>query len=368
MKDRFNKNLILLVIALFGLFGAKGQNAQRTPLVYLYCAAESDFDKQEGGYTLPWYIRQMKQKDFSVLDTGGVYRDVLTGYGGAVFVDERDSTIILTHFATETETTDVLDILADIQIAGVDWLAWPVYKIADVMRDSQSAQEMRMYGMQYPSARKFYQMVKERWPDFNIENTGHSLGGNLTQLISYEYGIVGVTFDPAGIGVSVHLDSLKKDNARYITNYKICKSLISSAVTTGQRVGKTVTIYPSDGKSLWGTKAHGLMEIYTMAMNKETGYFKTLDEVSKEIWRNNGSIRELQVEDKYKPVLEDVKVRDKFGTYDEYLVYMKAKYGEADKDVFPDKPEQSENRVNKILRLLKETDLLKIGSDKFLNR
>ncbi|MCM1531214.1 MAG: hypothetical protein NC048_06680 [Bacteroides sp.] len=363
MKNRVYRRAFLFLAFLHCWLGAVGQDGPRTPLDYLYCAAESTLDKAKDAYSLPWYIRQVRREDFSALDANGFYRDALTGYGGAVFIDKRDNTVILTHFATETASTDILDILADARIAGVEWLSWPVHKVAEVVRDSQSVREMRAFGTQYPSARRFYQMVREHWKGFRIENTGHSLGGNLTQLISYEYGITGVTFDPAGIGVSVTLDPAKKENARYVTNYKICRSLISAASTTGQRIGKTVTIYPSDGNKLSGTMAHGLIDIYNLAMNKNTGYFKTLEEVAETLWKNNGSVMEWRLTEKYKPTLVEVKVREKFGSYGEYLAYMRAEYEETE-DSLPAAGEQPEKRISKILRLLKETDLLQMGGER----
>lgn len=357
---------LVLFFCLLSLGKLYGQVGHRTPQDYLFCAAQSGSDMAESAYSLPWYLKKMTQTDFSFLDEEGFYKDVLTGYGGAVFMDLRDSTIVIGHFATEKPSfANMMDIVADVQLAGVDLITRPLSKVAGFVRDSQTAAEMQVFGLQYPSARGLYQRVRERWPRLAIENTGHSLGGSLTQLISYEYGIVGVTFDPAGIGLSVQLDTLKKENVWCITNYKIYHSLVSASVTTGMLIGRTVTIYPSDGKTIVGTQAHGLMEIYNMAINKETGYFKTLEEVSADIWKNDGYLTEMGINEKLRPDLIKTSVREKFSTYENFLMYMYEEYGAEEETGYSVPIKQKpESRKQKVFRLLRETDLLRMIGNK----
>lgn len=365
-------NLIRILVLLCCVAGGErlyGQAGIRTPRDYLYCAAQSGSDMADSIYEMPRYLQKITRVDLPILDESGFYKDILTGYGGAVFMDLRDSTVVIGHFATGAPSlANMMDIVADVQIAGVDLPVQPLSKVIGVIRDTQDAQEIMAFGLQYTSACKLYQRVRERWPGLVVENTGHSLGGNLTQLISYKYGIVGVTFDPAGIGQNTHLDTTQKENAKNITNYKIHNSLVSTSVTTGLLIGKTVTIYPSDGKTIVGTQAHGLMEIYDMAMNKETGYFKTLNEITALIWKNEGYVTEIGMNG-YKPGLIRVNVREKFATYEDFMAYMQERYGakiEMKEYQIPVK-RQPENRMQKIFRLLRETDLLQMGESIITN-
>ncbi|MDR2979144.1 MAG: hypothetical protein LBV02_01680 [Bacteroidales bacterium] len=259
------------------------------------------------------------------LNNSGFYEDFLTGYAGAVFMDVRDSTLIISHRATELAgfKSDIRDLAADAQIAGSNMLNKIITSIAKKFRPAEEVNEMLEIGLQYPSAKKLYEAVKQQFPENNIEQTGHSLGGSTTQLLAYEFGTKGVTFDPAGVGNKIYLDSAKRENIKNIVNYKVHKSLVSSSVTTGKNIGMVIEIYPIDEGKFSATKAHGLFEIYTQALNHETGYFKTFDEVARELWDNNGYISEIAISGILIPAKAQVKIQDKFQTYDEYKVYLK---------------------------------------------
>ena len=322
----FGSVLILLFMA--GSVWGQNNNAVRTPKDYLFCA-DGAYDRKKlepTSDTLPLrpeYLKKLTSNELRIL-YHGYYKDILTGYAGAVFMDTRDSTIIIAHRGTELagKKSDIRDIAADAQISGSNILNKIITTIAKKFRPAEEVDEMIEIGLQYPSAKKLVEAVKRQFPNSTIEQTGHSLGGSITQLIAYEFGTKGITFDPAGVGHRIYLDTAKRDNVKNITNYKIHQSLVSSSATTGKNIGKIITIYPTDGEKMIATKAHGLFEIYNQALNHNTGYFKTFDEVAQELWENNGTISEIELIG-LKPTVVQTKIQDKFETYSQYKEYLK---------------------------------------------
>ena len=320
-------------LSMMGYIWAQNNESEiRTPKDYIFCA-DGAYDRNRITQTndvlpkLPGYFKRLTNKELPILNKDGFYEDFLTGYAGAVFMDMRDSTIIITHRATELKgfKSDVRDIAADAQISGFNVFSNFIAEAAKILRPEEEVNEMLEIGLQYPSAKKLVEFVKRYFPENNIEQTGHSLGGNITQLLAYEFGTKGVTFDPAGIGNNIYLDTAKKENAKNITNYKVHQSLVSSSLATGKNIGNIVTIYPVDGEKINSIKAHGLFEIYSQALNLSTGYFKTFDEVAQELWNNNGYISEMVINN-FRPATVQIKIQDKFETYDEYRKYLKKTY------------------------------------------
>jgi len=410
---------ILHLIALFFLMGnLLGQNDKsdiRTPKDYLFCA-DGAYDKsrseQANNVTpqRPKYLKKLTQSELAILNRDGFYEDFITGYAGAVFMDTRDKTIIISHRATELAglNSDYRDIAAAAQISGSNLLSKLITGVAKIFRPAEEINEMLEIGLQYPSAKKFMEVVIKQFPDYNIEQTGHSLGGSTTQLLAYEFGTKGVTFDPAGIGNKIYLDVAKKENVKNITNYKVHQSLVSSSVTTGKNIGKVVTIYPIEGDKMNATKAHGLFEIYSQALNLSTGYFKTFEEVAQELWNKNGYISETVINYNFRPATVQTKIQDKFNTYEEYKKYLIKTHNIVEQQEFNDDIESlNQNSVqfysinfdddeepakktignfilidntieggtyrvsehkDKLYILLNETDLLKITTESWVNK
>jgi len=312
-----------------GICGQNDMSVIRTPKDYVFCAegAYNRKSKEQTSDTIPQrpeYLKKLTRADLSVLNKSGFYEDFITGYTGAVFIDTRDSTIIIAHRGSES--SDIRDFVADAQIAGSDILSKMPAGIAEKIRPIKTLNEMFEVGLQYPSAKRFVEAIKQQFSQNEIEQTGHSLGGNTAQLLSYEFGTKGVTFDPAGIGNKISLDTAKMENAEKITNYKVHQSLISAPIATGKNIGKIIIIYPTDGEKINATKAHGLFEIYTQALNHNTGYFKTFDEVAQELWENNGTVSEIALTEKLKPAKVQTNIQDKFASYSEYKEYLKRIY------------------------------------------
>ena len=345
--SKFYKKEVLIIAVLFAMMAhVLGQNNKseiRTPRDYLFCA-DGAYDRKKLTQTndtipqRPEYLKKLTQTELSILNRDGFYEDFLTGYAGAVFMDTRDNTIIISHRATELAgfKSDIRDIAADAQISGSNRLSNFITGIAKKFRPSEEIDEMLEIGLQYPSAKKLFEAVKLQFPQNKIEQTGHSLGGSTTQLLAYEFGTKGVTFDPAGVGNKIYLDISKKDNAKKITNYKVHQSLVSSSVTTGKNIGRIILIYPTDGEKMTATKAHGVFEIYNQALNHKTGYFKTFDEVAQELWENNGYISEIVITEKLKPTSTQTKIQDKFSSYNEYKEYLKRTYSVTEQQEFND--------------------------------
>jgi len=334
---------IALVFVAGCVCGQNNKQEIRTPKDYLFCA-DGAYDKRRVEQTSdtisqrPEYLKKLTRYELPILNRGGFYEDIFTGYAGAVFMDTRDSTIIISHRATELYgfQSDIRDIAAAAQISGSDILSTLITGIVKKFRPAEEVNEMLEIGLQYPSAKKLVEVVKQQFPNNNIEQTGHSLGGSTTQLLAYEFGTKGVTFDPAGVGNKIYLDSVKKENLKNITNYKVNQSLVSSSVTTGRNIGKVIEIYPTDGEKLNATKAHGVFEIYTQALNHKTGYFKTFDETARELWENNGYVSEMALTNQLKPTMVQIKIQDKFETYSEYKKYLKKTYNIREQQEFND--------------------------------
>jgi hypothetical protein len=330
------KKGMYIIVWLFMAGNGWGQNQDfslRTPEDYLFCA-DGAYDRRKIEPTndtmppRPEYLKKLTQNDLPVLNKDGFYEDIFSGYAGAVFRDTRDSALIIAHRATELAgiKSDIRDIAADAQISGSNILSKIITGIAKLFRSEEEVNEMIEIGLQYPSAKKLVEAVKQTFPNNTIEQTGHSLGGSTTQLLAYEFGTKGVTFDPAGVGSKIYLDSSKKENVNNIINYKINQSLVSSSVTTGQNIGKIVEIYPTDGKTINATKAHGIFEMYHQAMNQNTGYFKTFDETAQELWQKNGTISEIEITGILKPTMVQTNIQDKFPSCNEYKKKKKKKY------------------------------------------
>jgi len=331
MKNRKLIGVIVWVFMTGYLFGQENKSVIRTPKDYLFCA-DGAYNRKKDDTTslllqLPEYLKKLTHSDLYILNRDGFYEDFFSGYAGAVFMDTRDSTIIISHRATELDgfKSDIRDIAAAAQISGANMLSKFITSIAKRFKSAEEVNEMLEIGLQYPSAKKLVEAVKQKFSHSNIEQTGHSLGGSTTQLLAYEFGTKGITFDPAGVGNKIYLDTAKKENVKNIINYKIHKSLVGSSITTGKNIGKTIAIYPTDGEKINATKAHGVFEIYNQAMNHETGYFKTFDEVAKELWDNNGYISEIEIVGLLKPTMTQTKIQDKFETYNEFSDYLKRK-------------------------------------------
>lgn len=368
---------LLCIIVLLSVTGyVDGQNLSsviRTPKDYLFCA-DGAYNKEKLEQTSdtlpprPEYLKKLTNRELFVLDKAGFYEDFLTGYAGAVFMDTRDSTIIISHRATELAhyKSDIRDIAADAQLAGSDKLSKVISSLAKKSRSEEEVNEMIEIGLQYPSAKKLFEAVKRQFPKNNIEQTGHSLGGSTTQLLAYEFGTKGITFDPAGVGNKIYLNIAKKENINNITNYKVHQSLVSSSVTTGKNIGKIVTIYPTDGKNILATKSHGIFEIFTLSLNHNTGYFKTLNEVTQELWENNGYISEIKRTGMLKVTRIQTKIQDKFKTIDEYREYFKKAYNIVEQQ--DDTEALNQNSVQFYLANPEDTDTLKpTGSFIFIN-
>ena len=322
--------IIVLLLMVEYIWGQNNSSVIRTPKDYLYCA-EGAYDRKKLDTTndtlpqRPKYLKKITHNELHILSKNDFYNDIFTGYAGAVFMDTRDSTIIIAHRGTELAgiKSDIRDIAADAQISGSNLLNKLITGIAKKFRPAEEINEMLEIGLQYPSAKKMFEAVKRQFPNSNIEQTGHSLGGSTTQLMAYEFGTKGVAFDPAGVGNKIYLDIAKKENVKNITNYKIHQSLVSASVTTGKNIGRIIVIYPTDGEKINATKAHGAFEIYNQAINHNTGYFKTFDEVAQELWNNNGSISEVELTGMLKPTMVQTKIQDKFETYSQYKEYLK---------------------------------------------
>lgn len=369
MKNRRHRIFFLFeIITSFCCVQLVGQscvdNSVRTAEEYLLCAAGSykisPGDALEGLPSLPPYIRRLSDEDFSFLDHRGYYEDPLSGYAAALFLDERDSTIIISHRATEMSDSgsDYRDILADMQIAGLDVLSMPLAGIHKILGRSEEARESVEYGVQYPAAKKLYLWVRNYWRGWNIENVGHSLGGNLTQLISYQFGIKGVAFDPAGVGMALTLEEEKEMNLKNIWNYKIRHSLVGASVTTGQTLGRIIYLYPTDGVKILGTEAHGLDAIWNFAIDKNTGCFKTFDDVVSELWENNVTVAENDLFERPVPV------QCRFDNYEAFKSYMEHIYMVRDRkdndSIYGTQREIPMNRLEKVKTLFRETDLMKM--------
>ena len=334
---------IFILLSLSGYIWGQNNHAIRTPKDYLFCA-EGAYDRRNLEQTndtippMPDYLKKLTYKELNCLNRDGFYKDIFTGYAGAVFMDTRDSTIIIAHRGTELagKKSDIRDIAADAQIAGNNILNKIITRITKIFRTEEEINEMLEIGLQYPSAKRLTETVMQQFTQHNIEQTGHSLGGSTTQLIAYEFGMKGITFDPAGVGNKIYLDTAKKENLKNITNYKVHQSLVSSSVTTGKNIGKIIAIYPTDGEKLNATKAHGVFEIFYQAINLNTGYFKTFDEVVQELWNNNGTISETEITGIFKPTTVQTKIQDKFETSGEYKGYLIAKYNITKQQEFND--------------------------------
>ena len=344
MKDKIT--ILAVIVLLFSggcVLGQDGNSVQRTPRDYLFCA-DGAYDKRyltPTNDTMPQppeYLKKLTHNELYLLNRSGFYNDVLTGYACAVFMDTRDSTIIIAHRGTDLAgaKSDIRDIAADAQISGSNILNRVITTVIKKIRPAEEIDEMLEIGLQYPSAKRLVNAVKQQFPKNNIEQTGHSLGGSTTQLLAYEFGMKGVTFDPAGIGNKIYLDTAKKENVKNITNYKIHQSLVSSVVTTGKNIGRIITIYPINEGKMSATKAHGLFEIYNQAIDHKTGYFKTFDEVARELWNNNGYISEIGLTGILKPTMVQTKIQDKFASYNEYKEYLKKTHNITEQQEFND--------------------------------
>ena len=327
------RKIFYITLFLFTAGYIWGQSVTRTPRDYLFCA-DGAYDKKKMEQTSdtipqrPKYLKKLTQKELPILNRDGFYEDIFSGYAGCVFMDTRDGTIIISHRASELAgmKSDIRDIAADAQISGSTLLSKVITGIAKIFRPENEINEMLEIGLQYPAAKKLVETVMQTFPQHTIEQTGHSLGGSTTQLLAYEFGTKGVTFDPAGIGNKIYLDTSKKENIKNITNYKIHQSLVSASVTTGKNIGKIIEIYPTNGETINATKAHGTFELYNQAMNHTTGYFKTFDETAQELWKNNGYISEIGLTEMIKPTTFQIRVQDKFQNFNDYKEYLKVTY------------------------------------------
>jgi predicted esterase YcpF (UPF0227 family) len=332
------KKIIFIVVYLSIAGYVWGQNNEiRTPKDYLFCA-EGAYDRKKGEHSndtipqRPEYLKKLTRSELHILNNNDFFTDIISGYAGAVFMDMRDRTIIIAHRGSEA--SDIRDFIADAQIVETNIVNKIITSIANKLRPVVDVNEMLEIGVQYPSAKKLIEAVIQQFPNNKIEQTGHSLGGSTTQLLAYEFGTKGVTFDPAGVGNKIYLDAAKKENVNNITNFKIHQSLISSSSSTGKNIGKIIFIYPTDGEKLNATKAHGTFDIYNQALNQNTGYFKTFDEVAQELWENNGTISEIIVAGIPIPTRAQTKIQDRFSTFSEYKEYLKNKYNISDQQEF----------------------------------
>jgi hypothetical protein len=325
---------ILVALSVWGEVFGQNDESIRTPKDYLFLA-DAAYDRQKdrakGEVILkrPEYLKQLTHDVLPILDKNDNFFKGNSGYAAAVFTDTRDGTIIISHRGTEFKLTDPRDVIADAQIVIHTLPFFPLTKIHDKLVESFKPDVYKQYideNIQYSDAKILVNEVFRKYSSTNtIEQTGHSLGGSHAQRLAYEYGTKGVTFDPAGVSNSNCFDVSKKDNAENITNYKIHNSLVSSPITTGKNIGKTIEIYPNFSGHITTTiDEHPTMAIYTNALNHKTGKFKTFEEALKEHWEKGYIEKYIIDENKLqRPQKIQVKVQEEFnGDYDRYREYV----------------------------------------------
>ena len=115
----------------------------------------------------------------------------------------------------------------------------------DILNDIIMASNM--LPPQIISAQKYYDKIKNKFPDKEIILTGHSLGGSLAQIIGSQTGDKTVTFSAYGTGSFVN-SQIKTD--KNITNYGNIEDPIFTANIKNQ-IGKTMIIsdnFPNNSK------------------------------------------------------------------------------------------------------------------------
>ena len=177
---------------------------------------------------------------FTVLDQ---HLDSKSGYDVRVYINKETHEIIVSHRGSENSSLerfrkDWLNADRDIALGSE-----PQAQIKDALAYNEKLQKL----------------IKEKYPDFTVVQTGHSLGGFIAQVIGAKNGQQTTTFDSPG--AKEYIDKLGiKDYEKNITTIQGPNNLINQA---GNQPGSTLQIQPSDVES--ASILTGLLDIFTIS-------------------------------------------------------------------------------------------------------
>lgn len=107
---------------------------------------------------------------------------------------------------------------------------------------------------QYYDAERLYNIVKNKYPDADIETTGYSLGGTLSNLLSHRTGIRSTVLGPIGSKhiANKHKDYFKYDDSNITTYGRLGDPLFN--ISLSRQSGKIYIIPDKKGKmeSIYG--------------------------------------------------------------------------------------------------------------------
>ena len=149
-----------------------------------------------------------------------------SGYDVRVYINEKTQEIIISHRGSEASS--LKRFLQDWVNAdgGIALGSGPKAQIKDATAYNEIIQKL----------------IKEKYPNYTVTQTGHSLGGFIAQVIGAKNGQNTVTFDSPG--AKEYIDKLGiKDYEKNITTIQGPNNLINQA---GSQPGSTLQIQPAD--------------------------------------------------------------------------------------------------------------------------
>ncbi|GME91899.1 hypothetical protein B5S28_g150 [[Candida] boidinii] len=183
--------------------------------------------------------------------TATIYASFKSMIGGYILLDEQNKKIMVIFKAT----TEDYEWLIDFTFLLVDYKPYAQKKLGASFNCFGCFAHLGFYKSVYDYMEKFYYQVEEvhqKYPDFQIYVSGHSLGGAIAALVGIEFKILGldpivVTYGQPKVGnalLSNWMDS-KFNSDTTISNYKSSSAVLTkNTFTRVTHLGDTVPHLP----------------------------------------------------------------------------------------------------------------------------